>query len=206
MPLVSGDCYASRMNTENPWTVLRTNEPFTCPYFTIRSDLVSIADGQPRPYNSIRMKVFGVSILPIDDQGCTTLVGQYRYVLDRYSWELPGGGAPQDQPTLESARSELSEETGYIADHWLNILEVPVAPGTIDEITRGFVAWGLRSGKSHPEPEEQLILRTVSFAEALSMSLSGEIGNLASVATLLSLQTRLMRGELPTSLAALLRR
>src|SRR5579864_7072463 len=97
---------------ENPWNLLSGEESFSCPYFSIRSDLVSHSGNKPRSYHSIRMKVHGVAVLPIDDTGCTTLVGQYRYVLDRYTWELPGGGALIGQPGIEAARKELSEETG----------------------------------------------------------------------------------------------
>jgi len=149
------------------------------------------------------MKVFGVAVLPIDREGCTTLVGQYRYVLDRYSWELPGGGAPLDRPPLEAARAELSEETGYRAAQWLQILDAPVAPGTIDEITRGFVAWNLTAGEPHPEPGEELAIRKVPYVDAISMALSGEISHVSSIATLLSLQARLSRRELPVDLASL---
>jgi 8-oxo-dGTP pyrophosphatase MutT (NUDIX family) len=192
-------------STANPWTLVKPGEPFTCSYFTVRSDLVSMSGGAPRLYNSIRMKLRGVAVLPIDAEGCTTLVGQYRYVLDRYSWELPGGGSPPERPALETAKDELAEETGYRAEHWLQVLEAPVAPGTLDEITTGFVAWGLTAGDAHPEADEQLALRRVPFAEAIAMALQGEIGHVSSVAALFSLQTRLMRGELPESLERLLR-
>ncbi|MEK7992617.1 MAG: NUDIX hydrolase [Planctomycetota bacterium] len=192
------------MDSTNPWTVLHKDEPFTCPFFSVRSDLVAHAGGQPRAYNSIRTKMFGVAVVPVDKRGCTMLVGQYRYVLDRFTWEVPGGGARYDRPPLDSAREELSEETGYRADHWLQLVDACVAPGTSDELSKGFVAWGLQSGEAHPEPEEQLSRRLVPFAEALSMVLSGEISHLGSVAVLLSLHTRLVRGELPKDLEKLL--
>jgi 8-oxo-dGTP pyrophosphatase MutT (NUDIX family) len=193
------------IGSKNPWNVISRSETYTCPYFTVRSDKVSFANRKPSTYNSIRMKVFGVAILPIDKDGCTTFVGQYRYVLDRYSWELPGGGASHDKTAIESAQMELSEETGYRADHWLQILAAPAAPGTTDEIFSGFVAWGLRTGRPHPEPEEELALRKIPFREAVSMALRGEVGHIASVATLLSVQTLLARDELPLPLATLLR-
>jgi 8-oxo-dGTP pyrophosphatase MutT (NUDIX family) len=193
------------MTTDNPWKLLEKNERFDCPYFTVRSDLVSLNGGSVRPYNSVRMKVCGVAILPIDADGCTTLVGQYRYVLDRYSWELPGGGAARDRPAMEAARQELAEETGYQAEHWLEILASPVAPGTLDEIITCYVAWGLRAGEAHPGADEQLAVRKVGFATAVSMALAGEIGHISSIGTILSVHARLLRSELPPDLAALLR-
>src|SRR5260370_3324913 len=104
-------------NRPNPWTVLRKEETFTCSYFSVRSDTVQFGTSLPRTYNSVRMKSIGVTIAPIDDAGCTTLVGQYRYVLDRFTWELPAGGCRLGQAPVESAKVELSEETAYGAAH-----------------------------------------------------------------------------------------
>ena len=188
----------------NPWTVHRKEESFACSFFSVRSDTVAHGTRLPRVYNSVRMTSPGVSIAPIDDKGCTTLVGQYRYVLDRFTWELPGGGCKPDQTPAEAASMELSEETGYRADHWLQLFDASLAPGTIDGRTKCFVAWGLQSGLAHPGPEERLLQRRVPFGQAISMALSGEISNFSSVTWLLGIQVRLTRGELPADLAMLL--
>jgi 8-oxo-dGTP pyrophosphatase MutT (NUDIX family) len=188
----------------NPWTVLRKEVKFACSYFSVRSDTVQFGAGFPRAYNSIRMKSIGVTIAPIDDEGCTTLVGQYRYVLDRFTWELPAGGCRLDQAPVEAAKIELSEETGYRAANWLRLFDGAVAPGSIDGRTQCFVAWDLQRGAPHPEPEEELVQRRVSFAESISMALSGEISHFASISLLLGIQTKLARGELPGELAKLL--
>ena len=190
----------------NPWTVLRKEEKFTCSYFSVWSDIVRHRTGLPRAYNSVRMKTIGVAIAPIDDEGCTSLVGQYRYVLDRFTWELPAGGCRLDQVPVEAAKIELSEETGYRATHWLRLFDGSVSPGTTDGKTQCFVAWGLQSGAPHPEPEEQLVQRRVPFAEAISMALSGEISHFGSISLLLGIQIKLARGELPSDLVALLQK
>ena len=189
----------------NPWTVHREEESFACSYFSVRSDTVAHGARLPRVYNSIRMRTFGVSVVPIDDEGCTTLVGQYRYVVDRFTWEAPGGGCKLDQAPVEAAQMELSEETGYRAEHWLQLLDASLAPGTIDGRTQCFVAWGLQAGLPHPEPEERLQQRRVPFGQAVSMVLSGEITSFSSITALLGIQVRLARGELPTDLMKLLR-
>jgi 8-oxo-dGDP phosphatase len=188
----------------NPWTVHRKVESFACTYFSVRSDTVAHGSRHPRVYNSIRMASPGVSIAAIDDQGCTMLIGQYRYVLDRFTWELPGGGCRPGQAPVEAAMMELSEETGYRADRWLRLFDACYAPGTIDGRTQCFVAWGLQSGIPHPEPEERLVQRRVPFGEAVSLALSGEIVNFSSVTLLLGIQLKLTRGELPSDLALLL--
>ena len=190
----------------NPWTVLRKEEKFMCSYFSVWSDTVRHGKGIPRAYSSIRMKTIGVAIAPIDDEGCTTLVGQYRYVLDRFTWELPAGGCRLGQAPVEAAKNELSEEKGYQAAHWLQLFEGNVSPGNSDGRVQCFVAWGLLSGAPHPEPEEQLVQRRVPFAEAVSMALSGEISHLGNMSLLLGIQIKLARGELPSDLVALLRK
>jgi 8-oxo-dGTP pyrophosphatase MutT (NUDIX family) len=191
-------------NRPNPWTVLRKEETFTCSYFSVRSDTVQFGTSLPRTYNSVRMKSIGVTIAPIDDAGCTTLIGQFRYVLDRFTWELPAGGCRLDQAPVEAAKVELSEETGYGAAHWLRLFDGTVSPGSIDGRTQCFVAWGLQPGAPHPEPEEELVQRRVPFAEATSMALSGEISHFGTISLLLGIQTKLARGELPKDLMMLL--
>jgi 8-oxo-dGDP phosphatase len=195
-----------QLDHPNPWTVLRKEERFSCSYFSVWSDTVRHVAGLPRTYNSVRMNRIGVTIAPIDDEGCTTLIGQYRYVLDRFTWELPAGGCRLDQVPVEAAKNELSEETGYKAAHWLRLFDGTVSPGSTDGRTQCFVAWGLQSGTPHPEPEEQLVQRRVPFAESISMALSGEISHLGCVSLLLGLQIKLVLGELPSDLAALLQK
>lgn len=190
----------------NPWIVHRKEEKFACSFFSVRSDTVAHGHRLPRTYNSIRMKSPGVSIAPIDSDGRVTLIGQYRYVLDRFTWELPGGGCKPEQTPVEAATAELSEETGYRADHWLRLFDASLSPGTIEGSTHCFVAWDLQAGMPHPEPEERLSQRRVSFDEAVSMVLSGEISNFSSTTLLLGIQVKFARNELPADLAALLRR
>ncbi len=193
------------MSTSNPWKTLAERQQFDCPHFTVRTDTVSHRGRAPRAYNSIRVKAHGVTILPIAADGSTVLVGQYRYVLGGYSWELPGGGAPGVAQALDSARDELSEETGLTADRWLKIVEVPVAPGTTDEVINGFVVWGLTEGKPHPDVEEELAKKRLPFADVVQMALDGKIGDICSVATILSLQVRLGQDRLPQDLLTLLK-
>jgi 8-oxo-dGTP pyrophosphatase MutT (NUDIX family) len=193
-----------KSSLSNPWVLLRREDKFDCRYYTARSDTVTHQGGEPRTYTHIHMKNYGIAVVPIDSDGTTTIVGQFRYVLNRYTWEVTRGGGSRDVPPLESAKRELSEETGYRADHWLELFAASASPGTTDSIAPGFVAWGLHHGEPHPDPEELITSRRVPFATAVRMALYGEIADLASIAAILSIETRFRRGELPPDLASLL--
>lgn len=188
----------------NPWKLIQEQTVFDCQYFTTRSDLVSHGGKPVRPYNHFRMKYDGVAVLPIDDNGNTTLIGQHRFVLRRFTWEGVGGGSPRGTPTVQSAQAELKEEAGMQAKHWLKIFEGSVSPGMTDEMSTGYVAWGIETGAPAPDPEETLEHRQVSFADAVGMVLSGEIGNLPSMALILAVDVRRRRRELPEALLTLL--
>lgn len=189
----------------NPWTLVQDETVFDCPYFMTRSDWVRDGGGRPRRYFNVRMKNFGIAVVPIDGMGRIVLVGQQRYLLNRFTWEVVRGGGPLDRPALESAQKELSEETGCRADHWLQLFEASASPGVTDELSVGFVAWGLHQGEPHPDGGEELLQRRIPFAEAISMALSGAIADLASSALLLGVQVKLDRGELPADLIRCLR-
>ncbi len=133
-------------STSNPWQTVSCVDVLDCPYFRVRSDRVRHRGKAERDYTSIRFKSGAVTVIPLDDRGYTTLVGQYRHPLDRFTWEAPGGAARLDAPALEGARRELREEAGYLADNWLPILMTAPSPANSDECSNGFLAWGLQAG------------------------------------------------------------
>jgi 8-oxo-dGDP phosphatase len=189
----------------NPWKVLQEEVRLSTPYFDVRQDLVSHTGQPPRTYHSVRMKHRGVCVLPVDQHGLVTLVGQFRYVIGRYTWELPAGGVPSGADELTMAQQELKEECGYRAHHWLRVIGAHVSPGTVDGHSAGYVAWDLEQGEPQPEPEESLTLRKVPFPAAIDLALGGEITSLISVALLLTARVRALQGSLPAQLTGLLR-
>src|SRR5690349_7416189 len=129
-----------KVDTSNPWHVLQRETKFDCPYFQVRQDIVRHAGGNPRPYNSVRVKFFGVAVVAIDRGGRVTLVGQYRHVLERYTWEIPGGGAMAGADPLATAKSELKEEVGCTARYFKKVVQASASPGTTSEFGAGYVA------------------------------------------------------------------
>ena len=190
----------------NPWKVLQEDVPLSCSYFDVRQDLVSHNGRPPRTYHSIRVRQRGVCVLPVDRQGLVTLVGQYRYVLGRFTWELPAGGSPLDADPLAKAQQELKEECGYRGGKWLRLVGGDVWGGTADAHSSGYVAWDFEEGEPQPEPEESLTLKKVPFKTAVDLGLKGEVTSLISVALLLAAQVQAARGSLPERLHKLLLR
>lgn len=154
-------------------------------WMTVREDEVTNPGGGQNLYGHVQFKNVAVAVLPLDDDGCTRLVGQDRYTLDQYSWELPMGGAPLDEDPLEAARRELREETGLRASEWCELMRLHLSNSITDELGIVYVAKGLSQGESAPEETEDLALRVVPLSEAIDMALDGRITDALSAAALL---------------------
>jgi 8-oxo-dGTP pyrophosphatase MutT (NUDIX family) len=118
-------------------------------------------------------------VLAVEDE-FIYLVGQYRYPLERYSWEIPEGGCGEGEDPLDAAQRELEEETGLRARHWRKLGEAYLSNSVSDELAIWFVATGLTQGEHRPEGTEQLVVRRVPFEEAFRMAMSGEISDAIS--------------------------
>ena len=184
----------------NPWKTLSTRDVYENPWIRVRHDEVIRPDGQPGIYGVVHYKNKAIAVLPIDDEGYTYLVGQYRYTLDIYSWEIPEGGCPEGEEPLGAAKRELLEETGLTAEHWTQLGTAHLSNSVSDEEAILFLATGLIQGKAQPEGTEKLEVRRVAFAEAFRMVVTGEItDSLAVMAILYYTQLPLYYAQLAKS-------
>ena len=135
--------------------------------------------------NKINIKNKAIGIIPIDENGNTWLVGQFRYTLDAYSWEIPMGGGPIDQDLLESAKRELKEETGLSAEKWTELMKIHTSNSVTDEWGLIYLAQELTEGETEFEDSAVLQVKKLPFQEALNMVMRGEITDSISVAGLL---------------------
>ena len=126
-----------------------------------------------------------VAIIPLDDEQNVWLVGQQRYTLGEWSWELPMGGAPLQERPLEAAKRELKEETGLSAEHWTEIMQLHPSNSITDEIGFVYLAEGLTAGETGFEETEDLEIRKLPLIDALTMVREGNITDAISVAALL---------------------
>lgn len=176
---------------ENPWRKLSTRETYDNPWINVREDGVVRPDGEEGIYGVVHFKNKAIGILALDGDAIY-LVGQYRYTLNRYSWEIPEGGCPDDEEPLVAAQRELEEETGLRARHWEKLGEAHLSNSVTDEHAVWYVATGLTQGEHRPEGTERLAVRRVPFREALRMALSGEITDALSLLAIM--QFEIVRG------------
>lgn len=181
---------ASRAVYENAWIRVSHHEA-TAP------------TGRPAQYGLVSFKNLAIAVLPLHDDATVTLVGQNRFALADYSWELPEGGSPLGEDPLEGAKRELAEETGLIAAEWRRLLTVQLSNSVTDERAHGYLALGLSEGAGGHEADdtEEIALARVPFAEALEAALAGHMEDVLTVAMLLRAYHMAREGALPDALA-----
>ncbi|TXK37560.1 NUDIX hydrolase [Pontibacter qinzhouensis] len=178
----------------NPWTTLSSEKIYENPWITLREDQVLNPKGGKGIYGVVSMKNKAIGIIPIDDEGYTYLIGQYRYALNEYSWEIPMGGGLNEHDILESAKRELQEETGFTAAKWTNIARLHTSNSVTDEEGFVFLAQELTQGETAFEETEELQIKRVTLDEAVRMAMNNEITDAISVAGILK-AALLLRNE-----------
>jgi 8-oxo-dGTP pyrophosphatase MutT (NUDIX family) len=170
---------------QSPWQTLSSELVYDNPWIAVTHRRVINPSGNPGVYGVVHFKNRAIGVLPLDEEGNTYLVGQYRYTLGRYSWEIPEGGGPFDEDPLEAARRELLEETGLQADHWELLLRLHLSNSVTDEAGLIYLARGLHQGEASPEETEQLRVQKVPLEEVYRRVLEGEITDALTVAAVL---------------------
>lgn len=173
---------------KNPWQTLSSQKIYDNPWISLTEHQVLNPSGGEGIYGEVNFKNLAIGIIVLDDDNNTWLVGQYRFPLKSYSWEIPEGGGPIDVDPLISAKRELKEETGIMADSWTEIQRIHLSNSVSDETGIIFLAQNLSYGESEPEETEQLILKKLPFLEVYQMVLNGEITDSLSVAAILKVK------------------
>ena len=172
------------MENKNPWKTLDSRLVYENPWIRVREDKVVRPDGQAGIYGVVEIKP-SVGIVAINADGKVALVGQWRYTLNKYSWEIPTGVSVESESTIDAARRELREETGVGAGSWKALGIIDNCNGVTTDVAHLFLATSLSQGETHPDAEEQITLSWVDFASAVQMVLNGNITESVSVGGLL---------------------
>ena len=159
----------------NPWQRLSRRVAYENPWIEILHDDVVRPDGKPGIYGVVHFRHLAIGVVPLDASDRVLLVGQFRYTMNHYSWEIPEGGGDFDEFPEAAARRELAEETGYVGGEWRELCRAELSNSVSDEVTILFAASGLEAGPASPEGTEQLQMRWVAFDEVMAMIARGEI-------------------------------
>lgn len=173
------------MSKKNPWKKLKSATKYENPWIKVREDAVLKPNGEPGIYGVVEFKNTAMGILALNERKEIVLVGQFRYPLNEYSWEIPEGGCPAGEQPLAAAKRELLEETGFKAKKWKKLFDMTLSNSSTNERATVFLATELTQHNATPEDTEVLKLKTVKLTKAVDMVLSGEITDGISVAALL---------------------
>ncbi|MEL7145158.1 MAG: NUDIX hydrolase [Bacteroidota bacterium] len=179
---------------DNPWQTVHRKSIYDNPWISVEEHDVINPSGNPGIYGKVHFKNKAIGIIPLDEDNNTWLVGQYRYTLDEYSWEIPMGGGPNEVDILTSAKRELKEETGLEAASWENIMRIHTSNSVTDEEGFVFIARQLTQGATEFEDTEQLMIKKLPLAQCVEMVMDQKITDSLSIAGILKVD-RLLNSQ-----------
>jgi 8-oxo-dGTP pyrophosphatase MutT (NUDIX family) len=172
---------SSEGTRNGPWTRRGRRVAYRNAWITVWHDEVDRPDGSPGIYGVVHFENSAVGVVVLDDADRVLLVGQHRYTLGAYSWEIPEGGVPPGESPLDGAARELREETGVEAIDWRELLRYHLSNSITDETGVVFVAEAFRHGEPHPDATEELAIRWLPFDEAMAMIADGRITDAVTI-------------------------
>jgi 8-oxo-dGTP pyrophosphatase MutT (NUDIX family) len=181
---------------KNPWQIISEKNIYDNPWISVTEFDVINPNGGNGIYGKVHFKNVAVGILTLDQELNTHLVGQYRFPLDSFSWEIPEGGGSNDESILDSAKRELLEETGLMAREWTQIQMMHLSNSVTDEVAILFLARNLEQHAARPEETEKLLVKKIPFEHAYQMVESGAITDSMSVAAIQKVKLMLLDGRI----------
>lgn len=181
---------------QNDWQILGERKIYDNKWIGLTEYDVINPGGGRGIYGKVHFKNTAIGVLVLDEALNTYLVGQFRFTLGAYSWEIPEGGCPINMDPLAGGKRELLEETGLVAKDWTELFRMHLSNSVSDELGITYLARHLQQEKAEPEETENLIIKKIPFAEAFAMVQQGEITDSMSVAAIYKVQYMLATGTL----------
>jgi 8-oxo-dGTP pyrophosphatase MutT (NUDIX family) len=182
--------------SKNPWTVLTEKQVYNNPWIGVTEYDVINPGGGKGIYGKVHFKNLAVGIIPLDKDLNTWLVGQYRFTIDQYSWEIPEGGSVQGTDPMASAKRELLEETGLIAKRWTPVLQLHLSNSVSDEYGIIYLAQDLAQHTATPEETEELQIKKIPFETLYQMVNAGQVLDSLTIAAVLKIKLMLLEGRI----------
>ena len=192
----SEDRVAARPN----WRDIAYEAVFQNPWIRVESHEVIAPTGRPAHYGLVKFANRAIAILPLHDDGTVSLVGQARFAVGAYSWELPEGGGPLDEDPRHAAIRELREETGLVASGLREILSFDMSNSVTDEVAICFLATGLSQNNRAPDETEVFDYARVPFKILLDAVIKGQVRDGLTVVSVLRVHHMAVTGDLPPHL------
>lgn len=174
----------------NPWKILNEKVIYDNPWINLKEYDVINPGGGKGIYGKVHFKNLAIGIVAINNAKEIALIGQYRFPIDQYSWEIPEGGGLHDVEPLVSAQRELQEETGLLANNWEKILEMHLSNSVSDELGIIYLATDLEQTTANPEETEELIFKWLPFDEVFQQVMQNKITDSLTVAAILKLKLK----------------
>ncbi|MBS1608813.1 MAG: NUDIX hydrolase [Bacteroidetes bacterium] len=182
--------------TENPWKIVSQKNIYDNPWIHVTEYDVINPTGGKGIYGKVHFKNIAVGIIPLDDEMNIWIVGQYRFTINQYSWEIPEGGGIVGTDPLEAAKRELREETGLVAAKWTETMRLYLSNSVSDELCIVFLAQQLQLKNAMPEETEKILVKKIPFSEAYQMVQEGIITDAISVAAIQKIRLMINEGLL----------
>lgn len=159
----------------DPWRTRASRQVYDNAWINVREDQVIRPDGSDGIYGVVSFKNLAVGAVVRHDDGDTVLVGQHRYPLGRWSWEIPEGGADPAADPLAEAQRELREETGLLARRWTALGALHTSNSATDEAGQLWLAEDLTQHDPAPDATEQLRLWRLPLLRAHELAMDGTL-------------------------------
>lgn len=173
---------------KNPWKTISSATKYENDWIKVTHNDVITPGNEKGVYGTVHYKNWAIGMIPLDNELNTWIVGQYRYPLNQFTWEIPEGGGELGISALETAKRELSEEVGLRAKKWNLIQRFHLSNSVSDEYGELFIAQELEEFENHPDSDEDLIVKKIAFEEVYKMVLNGEITDSMSIMGILKVK------------------